>query len=288
MSMTSAFGNAAVMAAPRVYGASELGVLSLTAPGEAHPRVEYVGGELFIGLEADGSALTQGQAETLSRPFRDLVTDAVASAAALPAPENGVILIEDEPTASAVLLDPARIDAGSLAGAPVVFAFSRARVAIVGADDEAGIARVLDLAEQLFDEGGPLVSAHPIVRVDAAWAPFPWRERVPALELRFERVLRLFSVRAYEAQTVVLQRPDVHIADPKIHVREDGVTLTFAAWPKGTATLLPVVDNVMVADPSGSLSVATMNEFLDAGGEAIVRTGLSPARYFVPGDAPRR
>lgn len=285
--MTDAVGNVAANAVPRVYGASELGVLSLTAPGEIHPRVEYIGGEVFIGLDVDGAALTQGQTENLSRPFRDLVTDAVASAPALPAPSDGVIVIADEATASAVLLDPARIDDSALAGAPVIFALSRSRVAIVGADDEAGVARVLDLAEELYEAGGPLVSGHPIMRIDGAWAPFPWREKLPALEMRFERVLRLFSVRAYEAQTIVLQRPDVHIADPKIQVLETGVTTTFAAWPKGTATLLPVVDNVIVADPSGSISVATMSQFLDAGGEAIMRTGLSPARYFVPGDAPR-
>lgn len=285
--MTDAVGNVAANAVARVYGASELGVLSLTAPGEIHPRVEYVGGEIFIGLDVDGAAITQGQAEGLSRPFRDLLTDAVASVSALPQADAGVIVIDDEATASAVLLDPARIPADAVTGSPVVFALSRSRVAIVGADDEAGVARVLNLAEELYEAGGPLVSAHPIVRVDDAWAPFPWRERFPSLELRFERVLRLFSVRAYEAQTVVLQRPDVHIADPKIQVLETGVTTTFAAWPKGTATLLPVVDNVIIADPSGSISVATMNQFLDAGGDAIVRTGLSPARYFVPGDAPR-
>lgn len=285
--MTDAVGNVAANAVARVYGASELGVLSLTAPGEIHPRVEYVGGEVFIGLDVDGAAMTQGQAESLSRPFRDLLTDAVPSVSALPQADAGVIVIDDEATASAVLLDPARIPADAVTGSPVVFALSRSRVAIVGADDEAGVARVLNLAEELYEAGGPLVSAHPIVRVDDAWAPFPWRERFSSLELRFERVLRLFSVRAYEAQTVVLQRPDVHIADPKIQVLETGVTTTFAAWPKGTATLLPVVDNVIIADPSGSISVATMNQFLDAGGDAIVRTGLSPARYFVPGDAPR-
>lgn len=285
--MTDAVGNVAANAVARVYGASELGVLSLRAPGEVHPRAEYVGGEVFIGLDADGVAITQGQAESLSRPFRDLLTDAVASVSALPQADAGVIVIDDEATASAVLLEPARISADAVTGSPVVFALSRSRVAIVGADDEAGVARVLNLAEELYEAGGPLVSAHPIVRVDDAWAPFPWRERFPSLELRFERVLRLFSVRAYEAQTVVLQRPDVHIADPKIQVLETGVTTTFAAWPKGTATLLPVVDNVIIADPSGSISVATMNQFLDAGGDAIVRTGLSPARYFVPGDAPR-
>lgn len=288
MSMTNPMGAVAVNAASRVYGASELGVLAVTAPGEAHPRVEYVGGEVFIGLDVDGAALTQGQTENLSRPFRDLVMDAVAAAPALPAPSDGVIVIDQEATASAVLLDPARIGAAALTGEPVLFVLSRSYAAIVGADDEAGIARVLDRAEELYEAAGPLVSAHPIVRTDGTWAPFPWRERLPALGMRFERVLRLFSVRAYEAQTIALQRPDVHIADPKIQVLETGVTTTFAAWPKGTATLLPVVDNVLVADPSGSISVATMDEFLDAGGDAIVRTGLSPLRYFVPGDAPRR
>ncbi len=285
--MVDAIENAAGGQRPRIYGASELGVLSITAPGDAHPRVEYVGGEVFVGLDVQGVAVTQGQTAELTRPFRDVVLDAAASAPAVPSSVDGVILIDEETAASAVLLHPALLDADALRGTPVVFALSRTRVAVVGADDEAGIARVLDLAEELFEEGGRLVSAHPIVRTDGAWAPYPWREKVPALEMRFERVLRLFSVRAYEAQTAALQRPDVHLADPKIQVLATGVTTTFAAWPKGTATLLPVVDNVIVADPAGAVSVATMQQFLDAGGEAIVRTGLSPVRYFVPGETPR-
>ncbi len=277
-----------VTTTPRIYGASELGVLSVTAPGAAHPRVEYVGGELFVGLVEDGVVVTQGQIDDAARPFRDAVVDAVASDTSLPQPADGVILIEDdEAVAAGILIEPERIAAATLAGDPVVFALSRSAVAIVGADDEAGIGRVLDLAEALFDAGGALVSAHPIILIDGAWAPFRWKERFPALELRIERVLRLFSVRAYEAQSAALARPDVHLADPKIQVREDGVTLTFAAWPKGTATLLPVVDNVIIADPAGSVSVTTMDQFLDAAGDAVVRTGLSPLRYFVPGAAPR-
>ncbi|MFB7251418.1 hypothetical protein [Microbacterium sp. NPDC056234] len=269
----------------RVYGASELGVLSITAPGEAHPRVEYVGGEIFVGLNAagTGAAVTQGDAQAWSRPFGDVVAEAVASAGTLPDAVDGVILITDESLAAAVLVEPA----GLLAGDPVVFALSRDRLAIVGADDEAAVGRVLDLAEELFDAEGPLVSAHPIVLTSDGWAPFGWFEKFPALEMRIQRVLRLFSVRAYEAQTAALQRPDVRYIDPKIRVLETGVTTTFAAWPKGTASLLPVVDNVIVADPSGALSVATMDQFLDAGGDAIIRTGLSPARYFVPGEPPR-
>ena len=285
--MADAHGDAAERAVPRIYGASELGVLSLTAPGDIHPRVEYVGGELFVGLDVDGAAITQGQAEALGRDFREIVAGAVSRAGALPAPVDGLLVIEDETIAASVLVSPARANDLALRGTPVVFALSRTRVAIVGAEDEEAVSRVLDLAEELYEAGGRLVSAHPIALTGGAWAPFGWREAFPALGLRIERVLRLFSVRAYEVQGAVLQRPDVHIADPKLHVRDDGVTLTFAAWPKGTATLLPVVDNVMIADPSGSLSVATMDQFLDAAGDAVVRTGLSPLRYFVPGQAPR-
>jgi hypothetical protein len=275
---------------PRIYGASELGVLSITAPGDAHPRVEYVGGEVFFGLESAGATITRAQAEALAQPFSEVAAQAAASAGPLPAAQDGVLVLHDEQQASAVLLAPERAASAEVVGAPLVFVFSRSRVAIVGADDEAGIGRVLDIAEELYAEGGPLVSAHPLLLVEGAWAPFPWRERFPSLELRFERTVRLFSVRAYEAQTVALQRPDVHLADPKIRVLDSGVTTTFAAWPKGTATLLPVVDNVIVADPSGGtaqLSVATLSEFLEAAGDAVVRTGLSPLRYFVPGEPPR-
>lgn len=282
--MTDASGGNAV---PRVYGANELGVLSLIAPGETHPRVEYVGGEVFVGLDVNGAAITRAQAEQLVRPFDEIVAESVASASAVPDAVGGVIIIEDEASAAAALVDPGHIVMSGLAGDTVAFVLSRNRLGLVGADDEAGIGRVLDLAEALYDAGGPLVSAHPLVREDGTWQPFRGLAHFPALEKRRERVLRLFGVRAYEAQTVVLQRPDVHIADPKLHVREDGMTLTFAAWPKGTATLLPVVDNVMIADPSGSISVATMGQFLDAAGDAVVRTGLSPLRYFVPGEAPR-
>ncbi|WP_455133448.1 hypothetical protein [Microbacterium aurum] len=210
----------------------------------------------------------------------------IATVPALPAADAGMIVVDDETLSAALLVDPRRLADGEFARAPVVFALARDCVVIVGADDDAAIARVLTLADELFEAGGPLVSGHPIVLTEGAWAPFPWRERLPELELRFERMLRLFSVRAYEAQSAMLQRPDVHIADAKIRVLDSGVTTTFATWPKGTATLLPVVDNVIIADPAGTLSVATFAQFLDAGGDAIVRTGLSPLRYFVPGDRP--
>lgn len=276
-------------ATPRLFGASELGVLSLTAPGDAHPRVEYVGGDLFIGLvdARTGAAVTQGEVQTWARPFREVVADAVRRAGELPAVVDGALVIEDETVAASVLLFPSRLHGLALQGTPVLFALARDAVIVVGADDEPAIARVLDRADALYAAGGPLLSAHALTLTDAGWAPFAWREAVPALEMRFERMLRLFAVRAYEAQAPALQRPDLHVATPKIEVLETGVTTTLAAWPKGTATLLPVVDNVVVADPAGTLSVATFDQFLAAGGDAIVRTGLSPLRYFVPGEPPR-
>lgn len=288
--MTEAFGNEAETLVPRVYGASELGVLAVTAPGEVHPRVEYVGGELFVGLDREGVAITRGESEAWSRPFGETVAAALQSVSPLPSPVEGVVTVTDEVTAAAVLSDPARVTGVPVTGAPVVFALARTELLIVGADDEEAFVRVLDRAEELYDAGGNLVSAHPITPKDGSWAPFAWAERIPALEKRIQRVLRLFSVRAYEAQTVALQRPDVHVADPKLQILDSGVTTTVAAWPKGTATLLPVVDNVIIADNSdgvAKLSVTTLNEFLDAAGDAVIRTGLSPARYFIPGEPPR-
>jgi len=287
--VTQTSGEAVATATARIYGASELGVLSFTSPGAAHPRVEYVGGDLFVGLDRpDGTAITQGDVESWSAPFGEIVASVLAAAPELPATDAGTIVIEDEALAAAVLVDPRRLPVGEFAGDPVVFALARDRVVFVGADDHAAIERVLTLADELYEAAGPLVTGHPLVRADGAWAPLRWRELFPELGLRFERMLRLFSVRAYDVQSVALQRPDVHIADAKIRVLDSGVTTTFAAWPKGTATLLPVVDNVIIADPSGTLSVATFDQFLDAGGDAIVRTGLSPLRYFVPGDQPSR
>lgn len=281
--------DAHVTLVPRIYGASELGVLSLTAPGEAHPRVEYVGGEVFVGLDHEGeaTAVTQGEAAPWPRSFRDVLEAVLSGAPAVPEPVDGAILIDDEGTAASVLIEPARLAGRTVAGDAIAFALTRRNLVVAGADDAAAAARALDLAEQLFDAGGPLVSAHPVVLTADGWRPFPWRERFPSLEMRFERVLRLFGVRAYEVQTAALRRPDIHVANPKIRVLDSGVTTTFATWPKGTATLLPVVDNVIVADPAGALSVATIDEFLDAAGDAVVRTGLSPTRYFVPGERPR-
>ncbi|MEV7619147.1 hypothetical protein AB0N59_03310 [Microbacterium sp. NPDC089321] len=285
--MTNAWGETGMNAVARIYAASELGVLAVTAPGDAHPRVEYIGGELFVGLDDPaGSAVTQGQVETWTRSFADVVADAVASAGPVPAGDDGLILIEDEVVSASVLVSPDRIPADALAGAPVLFALARDQVAIVGADDEAAVARVLDLAERLYDQGGALVSAHPVALTPAGWERFDWIQRYPALEMRIARVLRFFSVRAYERQGEALQRPDVRFLIPKTRVLETGVTTTFAAWPKGVASLLPVVDNVIIADRSGTLSVATFDQFLDAGGDAIVRTGLSPVRYFIPSEAP--
>lgn len=285
--MTNARGDSGMDTVARIYAASELGVLAVTAPGDAHPRVEYIGAELFVGLDdPSGSAITQGQVETWTRSFADVVADAVASAGSIPAVDDGMILIEDEVVSASVLVSPGRIPADALAGALVLFALARDHVAIVGADDEAAVARVLDLAERLYDQGGPLVSAHPVALTPAGWEGFDWIQRYPALEMRIQRVLRLFGVRAYERQGEALQRPDVRFLIPKIRVLETGVTTTFAAWPKGVASLLPVVDNVIIAERSGTLSVATFDQFLDAGGDAIVRTGLSPVRYFIPGAAP--
>lgn len=286
--MTTVDANATAPRTPRLYGASELGVLSLVAPGDAHPRVRHLGGELFAGLDEQGAAVTEGQTAPWIPSFPQVLEEVVRQAPGLAVAADGVIEVDDEARAIAALLDPTRIPTEGLRGAPIVFALARNRVLITGADDEGAVARILDVAEELFEAEVTLVSAHPIVLAGGAWDPFDAVAALPALEGRLQRVLRLYGVRAYERQGEALrEEKDVHVAAPKLHVREDGVTVTFAAWPQGTATLLPVVDNVMIATPEGKISTTTMNDFLDAAGDRITRTGLSPARYYVPGDRPR-
>lgn len=275
---------------PHLYGASELGVLSVTAPGDAHPRVRYIGGDLFVGLDSpDGTPVTQGQAQAWDRDFVDVLLDTLTPGASidLPPSVDGVITLDDEALAASILNHPAQLPAGT-----VVWVLARSTVVIAQAADPRGVAAVIALAESLYASEAPLGSIHPIVVSGDEWAPYDWSAATADQELAVHRVIRLFGVRSYEAQTAALtspalNRPDLHVADPKVHVREDGITVTFAAYPKGTATLLPVTDSVMVADPSGSISVATFDEFFDALGDRAVRTELSPARFFIPGAAPR-
>jgi hypothetical protein len=274
-----------VALAPHIYGASELGVLKVTAPGDAHPRVRYIGGELFAGLdEADGGWVAQGEAAGWERPFNDVLIASFAGAGAVPSPVEGVVVLDDEVLAAAILNEPARLADLDVKGTPVVWALARNVVVISGSDDERGIAAVIELAEQLYAAGGPVTSIHPIVVNGEEWAPYQWTAASDEQKPQVLRVIRLFGVRTYEAQAPAIKRPDVHVADPKIHVREDGVTVTFAAWPKGTATLLPVTDNVFVADPAGTLSVATFDQFMDSMGDQVLKTDLTPTRYYVKGN----
>lgn len=268
---------------PKLYGATELGVMELTAPGNAHPRVNYVGGEVFLGLtKADGTWVTRAEAAGWDS-FDDAV---VASLTATPqdlSPSDGVLVVDDALIAAALLYQPSRVSGLDVKGAPVAWVLAPDVVVFSGADDERGIAKAIELAEELYAASAALVSIHPIMLDEGEWAPYGWSAATEAQSLLISRVIRLFGVRGYERQTAEVDRPDVHVADPKIHVNEAGVTMTFASWPKGTATLLPVVDNVVVADPAGSISVATFDQFLDAMGDLVTKTGLSPTRLFIAG-----
>lgn len=270
--------------APHLYGAGELGVLKFTAPGDAHPRVRYIGGELFAGLDKpDGTWVNQGEAEGWERPFNDVLIDSFAAAGEIPAPVDGVLVVDDEVLATAILNEPGRLAGLDVKGTPVVWALARNVVVISGADDDRGIAKVIEFAEELYAAEVPVVSIHPIMVDGAEWARYEWTAATDDQKTPVLRAIRLFGARTYEAQSVAIKRPDVHVADPKIHVREDGVTVTFAAWPKGTATLLPVTDNVFLADPAGTLSVATFDQFMDSMGDQVLKTDLIPTRYYVKG-----
>ena len=72
------------------------------------------------------------------------------------------------------------------------------------------------------------------------------------------------------------------VLEPKLDTLDSGVTVTFATWLSGTASLLPVVDNVIVADRKGKLGVMGFKEFIENSNDEVVRTNLVPIRYFAP------
>ena len=68
--------------------------------------------------------------------------------------------------------------------------------------------------------------------------------------------------------------PLVGLAVPEDYPLPEGYVRHFQATDDGQA-----IEPILMYSPD--------YEFLDAAGDAVVRTGLSPARYFVPGERPR-
>ncbi|MES2866192.1 hypothetical protein [Microbacterium profundi] len=268
----------------RMFDATALGILDLSTSAEDMPWVQFVAAELYVGLQIGNDAVvTVAQAAAWDVLFADALNAAFESLPPLEiGVDRGVTEITDEQQVAALFLDPSRAAVLEVSGDLVIVPLAQTRVVITGTDDERGFARAIEIADELLAEGSRLTSIHPIGSRDGQWVPFPWRDRFPALVGAISRVTREFGVRAYKEQECVLDAGDVRVLEPKLDKLETGVTATFATWLSGTAALLPVVDNVIIASADGRIGVMGFAQFIEQAGDAVVRTGLVPIRYYVP------
>ncbi|MBO0981428.1 hypothetical protein [Microbacterium sp. SD291] len=267
----------------QMFDATELGILDLTMPKDEMPYVQFVAGELYVGVRmGDDGPASVAQVEGWGVAFADALQSALSSTPPLEVDAvQGVAEITEEEQAAAILVDPSRAERLNVEGDLVVTRLAQAHVIVTGADDERGFERALEAAEELIRTGTRLASIHPIGNPGAKWFPFPWRERFPALAERITRVTREFGIRAYAEQKSALDAGEVRVLEPKLERLDTGVTVTFATWLSGTAALLPVVDNVIIASRQGALGVMGFAEFIEQAGDRVMRTELAPIRYFV-------
>lgn len=268
----------------QMFDATQLGILDLTTPLEAMPRVQFVAAELYIGLQAAGEAfVTVAQADAWGVPFTDALKAAFEAVPPLEVGDvRGVTEIIDEQQVAALFLDPSRADALEVSGDLAIVPLAQKRSVITGTDDECGFARAIEMADELLAEGARVASIHPIGSPNGQWSAFPWRDRFPALANDISRITRGFGVRAYLEQASALDAGDVRVLEPKFDKLETGVMVTFATWLSGTAALLPVVDNVVVASAQGQIGVMGFAQFIEKAGESVVLTDLAPIRYYIP------
>ena len=268
----------------QMFDATELGILELTTPADQMPKVRFVAAELYAGLRAgEAGFVTVAQADAWGAPFTDALKVAFDAVPPLDlGGARGTAEITDEEQVVALFLSPSRAAALGVSGDLAIVPLAQHRVVVTGTDDQAGFARAIEVADQLLAEGDRVASIHPIGSLDGQWFPFPWRDRFPDLAGDISRVARGFGVRGYLEQEAALDAGEVRVLRPRLDTLDSGVTVTVATWLSGTAALLPVVDNVMVAGRDGRIGVMGFAQFIEAAGDAVVRTQLAPIRYYIP------
>lgn len=278
----------------RVHSANDVSIASMNTETPDMPRVAYVGGEVFVGIDvvsADGEheAVTEAVAQRGNLPYGALMdetrarvigfrTDDVENSSGFPR------VIADEAYAASLLMDAARPSASeeSPEAAPIAFVLERDCVVLfTDRQAEEGVHLALDRAEALLDAGTPLVSAQPIVLRDRSWQLYDWQSLHPEAADRIGAVVRKQLVYAYAAQAAEIRNEPAHVADAELRVADDGSLTTFTTWAPGTETVLPVVDEVVAAGTGRAIAYA---EFLEHAGDALGLTEYAPLRFRIPAD----
>lgn len=190
------------------------------------------------------------------------------------------------------LLLPELFAALPLKGAPVAGVPNRNTLIVTGADDGAGLNEFVTLMKMGLKDPRP-VSSMPLVLTASGWAPF---EAVPPGEVGKALAILAAQSRAelHDGQKEVLEPEhersgrDVFVASYKVVMTEAGEILSYAAWTKGVATLLPKTTDVMFvvlsdADPENPevLRVPWVDTVRVVGHRMKQEPGMWPERFLV-------
>ncbi|WP_071333063.1 hypothetical protein [Burkholderia contaminans] len=201
--------------------------------------------------------------------------------AALP---NGVFLSQfDDSYDAARLLLTDLLHRQPIAGAPVVMAPNRAVLLLTGDRNPAGLAALVDLAEQAQAQPRPLPPL--MLRWDGA----AWQRFVPAgLEAKLH-ALRIGELAGdYQDQRMLLNDvherdgTDIFVATYSVYKRQDGSLFSVGVWSDGVPSLLPETDIVALHRGStGQSAYVPLAELLHTCGDLMTATVHRPVRYEV-------
>lgn len=171
-------------------------------------------------------------------------------------------------------------------GKPVALAPDRDCLIVTGSEDIQGLLQMAAMGHVRFEEGIRLISGRPVVLEGSAWTPF----RPPDIvRSAFVQLANVYDELRYWTQASLLRRiaagrkDDVAIAEVvRFPTGPSNQFALLARWEKGSATLLPKGDVVLMVDRStDTFAIAEWDDVVRVVGHRMVRTGDVPARFRV-------
>jgi len=281
---------------PVIRSATERGAVALQLagqPGASEVAFRPLCENLEIGIAYDGefsvARLTTARLAEWGVTFDDACDVAIdnlrgMSSAPWAALRDGVFLSQfgDYYDAARLLLTDL-LHRQPISGAPVVMAPNRTVLLLTGDRNAAGLATMVELAEQARAQPRPLPSL--MLRWDGA----AWRNFVPpGLEAKLH-ALRVDELAGdYQDQRALLDElhkrdgTDIFVATYTVYRRQNGELFSVSVWSDGVPTLLPETDIVVLYREATRQSAhVPMAALRDACGDLMTATAHRPVRYEV-------
>jgi len=186
-------------------------------------------------------------------------------------------VISGVPFAAAVLRDPAAVQQLRPGGTPVIVIPDAGTVVLGFAEEPESLQWVAKAAEHVLAGSSRWVSAEPLVRAGGAWEPFVWPAEAAADVARLNR--RRDSVQygaARQALQPAFEDEGVAVAELVLAERE-GAYSTYATLVEGVESVVPRVDELVLASADGRVTRVPFDEVAAVPGLLEPVEGVTPA-----------